>query len=535
MARMPTLQDFINDELLRVPMSLDLVIDAVQQRWRGRMPTQARSVGGDPARVLKMHRNELTARAVAVLRASAQEDLQAVMPHLGAQPAARSTARLTADVADLDSLALIDEADVAVDIEIARCVQAIKLQAEIVLRELQTYTSSLVNDPNVSRDTNPFRPERMVRAMWAGVQMLPMSRELMAAFLSDAAQPLASTLQQAYSAACRRLEDQGVTPASYRTIVGSGHTVWGQTTGRYRVPEDLRGLRDSFGVVPDVLAPAANAQTTTPARAAGELRRPGGPDAAVLALLARLFEAIQTDRQLAPDALTLLQRLLPSALRMALQDPTLLDRYDHALWRFMDQLAHDLTLTSGLRRQRLLGLGRNLIDHLASSDLRDSHGFAWALERLLAAQRHALTQTTQAAQAQIERLERIAADAASVNTQGMPLDIANLDTVPADLPLEAPSVPGELQPAQATADLLATVGLPPGAALRAYLKGERRVLVSLWQDRQHDLALLHEPATEQLFAVRQRAIAQLQDEGLAAPYRARSLVRRAADKVLRAM
>ena len=30
MARMPTLQDFINDELLRVPMSLDLVIDAVQ-------------------------------------------------------------------------------------------------------------------------------------------------------------------------------------------------------------------------------------------------------------------------------------------------------------------------------------------------------------------------------------------------------------------------------------------------------------------------------------------------------------------------
>ena len=535
MARMPTLQDFINDELLRVPMSLDLVIDAVQQRWRMRLPTQARGVSGDPARVLKMHRNELTARALAVLRASAQEDLQAVLPHTAAPTSARPSGRAAADSGDLASLALIDEADVAVDIEIARCVQAIKLQAEIVLRELQTYTSALVNDPNVSRDTNPFRPERMVRAMWAGVQMLPMSRELMTAFLGDAAQPLANTLQQAYGAACRRLEDQGVTPASYRTIVGSGHTVWGQTSGRYRVPEDLRGLRDSFGVVPDVATPATAPSAATSPRAAGQAPVTNATDAAVLALLAQLFETIQADRQLAPDTLALLQRLLPSALRLALQDATLLDRYDHALWRFMDKLAHDLTLASPSQRQRLLGLGRNLIDHLAASDLRDGRGFAWALERLLAAERHALAQATQAAQGQIERLERIAADAASVNTQGMPLDITNLDTVPGDLLREAESVPGELQPPQAPGDLLASVGLPPGATLRVYLKGERRVLVSLWQDRQHDLALLREPATEQLFAVRQRAIAQLQDEGLAAPYRTRSLVRRAADKVLRGM
>ena len=45
------------------------------------------------------------------------------------------------------------------------------------------YTSALVNDANVSRDTNPFRPERMVRALWEGVQQLPMARPLMAAFL----------------------------------------------------------------------------------------------------------------------------------------------------------------------------------------------------------------------------------------------------------------------------------------------------------------------------------------------------------------
>lgn len=530
MAGQPTLQDFIDDELLRVPMGLDLVIDAVQQRWRQRLPSSARSSGADPARVLQLHRSELTARALAVLRASAQEDLQALLPRRAPPPASLAAGGLplrpptrSSATGDIASLALIDEADVAVDIEIARCVQAIKLQAEIVLRELQTYTSALVNDPNVARDTNPFRPERMVQALWAGVQMLPMARPLMAAFLGDASQPLATTLQRAYGAACRRLEDQGVTPASHRTIVSTGHTVWGQTSGRYRVPEDLRGLRDSFGVVPAAAPPAAAAP-----RQASESSPAGAPDPALIELLARLFEAIQTDFQLAPDTVALLQRLQPTALRVALRDASLLDRYDHALWRFMDQLAHDLTLAAPSQRLRLLGLGRNLVDHLAASDLRDSHGFAWALERLLAAQRHTLAQATAAAQPQIERLERIAADTASASTQGMPLDIASLDTVPAAL------LPESAPPSTASG-LLGAVGLPPGAALRAYLQGERRTLVSLWQDGQHELALLREPATERLFAVRQCAIGQLQAEGLAFPYKVRSLVRRSADKVLRGM
>ena len=82
---------------------------------------------------------------------------------------------------------------------------------------------------------------------------------------------------------------------------------------------------------------------------------------------------------------------------------------------------------------------------------------------------------------------------------------------------------------------MAAIGLPPGATLRAYLQGERRTLVSLWQDRKHELALLREPATEQLFAVRQRAMARLQAEGLAHTYKVRSLVRRSADKVMRAL
>ena len=59
--------------------------------------------------------------------------------------------------------------------------------------------------------------------------------------------------------------------------------------------------------------------------------------------------------------------------------------------------------------------------------------------------------------------------------------------------------------------------------------------MSLWQDRKHELALLREPATEQLFAVHQRAITRLQAEGLAHPYKVRSLVRRSAEKVMRGL
>jgi hypothetical protein len=525
MASRPTLQDFIDDELLRVPMTLDLVIDAVQQRWRERLPPQGRGSGIDPARVLQLHRSELTARALAVLRNSAQDDLRATLPGSPAPPPA---ARAAAGGQPMLSLALIDEADVAVDIEIARCTQAVKLHAEIVLRELQTYTSALVNDPNVSRDTNPFRPERMVRALWAGVQVLPMARNLMAAFLGDAAKPLANTLQRAYAAACRRLEEQGVVPASYRTIVSSGTTAWGHTATRHQVPEDLRALRDSMPTPLDALPPQA-AGSVGKLTAVAATAQPA-PDPQLIELLARLFDAIQGDFQLAPETVALMQRLQPTALRVALRDPLLLDRYDHALWRFMDQLAHDLTLSAPAQRLRLLGLGRNLVDHLASSELqeqRDGHGFAWALERLLAAQRHSLNQAIAAAEPAIRKLERIAADEASASTSGMPLDIATLDTVPAALMPE----PG----AAASAPLMAGIGLPPGAALRAYLQGERRTLVSLWQDRQHELALLREPATEQLFAVRQSAMARLQAEGLAFPYKVRSLVRRSADKVLRGL
>jgi len=511
------LQDFIDDELLRAPMTIDLVIDAVQALWRVRLPTHNRH-DGDPARTLQLHRGDLVAEALTALRGSAQSEAD----HRGqgaAAPTATALQRL--------ELSLIGEDDVAVDIEIARCVEAVKLQAEAELRELQTYTSALVDDINVSRDTNPFRPDRFVRALWQGVQALPLSRGAQAAFLHDAAAPLADTLRRAYASACQRLHEQGVEPASHRTIVVGGGTVWGADISRYRLPEDLHALRDSMPAPLDELPAASARPRPVDAMMASPAPPSPAPDPQLIELLARLFDAFQTDYGLGQDTVALMQRLQPTVLRVALRDSALLDTYDHPVWRFMDHLAHDIETSAPAQRLRLLGLGRNLVDHLAGAEAHDGQAFAWALQRLSAAQRHAQAQAISAAAPEIARLQRLADAEASPTTSAMALDIGTLDTVPAELMPEPGDPPA---PAPTLAD-----GMPPGSQLRIYLQGDWRNLVCLWQDAGHDLVLLREPAADAYWALRQPALARLFAERLAHPLQVRSLVRRAAEKVLRAL
>lgn len=515
MSPRPTLQDFIDDELLRAPMTVDLVIDAVHAAWRLRLPPHSRQ-DGDPARTLQAHRGDLVAGALKALRASAQAEL-------GRRGAVSGPVTAPQRL----ELSLIGEDDVAVDIEIARCIETIRLQAEAELRELQTYTSALVDDINVSRDTNPFRPDRFVRALWQGVQGLPLSRAAQAAFLHDAAVPLADTLRRSYGAACQRLSEQGVEPASHRTIVVGGGTTWGSEFSRYRPPEDLNGLRDSMPSELDAL-PATPARAPRPSDAMHATPPAAtSPDPQLIELLARLFDAFQTDYGLGPDTVALMQRLQATVLRVALRDASLLDTYDHPVWRFMDHLAHNIETSAPAQRLRLLGLGRNLVDHLAAADGRDGQGFDWALQRLEAAQRHALAQAIGVATPAITRLQRLVDAELAPTTNAMPLDIGTLDTVPADLMPEPGSAPA---PADALAD-----GLPPGRQVRAYLQGDWRNLTSLWQDDGHELVLLRESTSDVLWALRQQALARLFSEGLAHALQVRSLVRRAAEKVLRAL
>ena len=523
MSRRPSFPDFIDEELLRVPMTLDAVIDAVQERWRLRLPLHGPG-DGDPARALRQHRAELITQTLRTLRETAQADLRSDFSH----PAGGTTVPGLAKPgqtrpARTSDLSLIDEDDVAVDIEIARCTQAIKQAAEAELRDLHTYTSALVHDLNVARDTNPFGPERFVRALWRGVQQLPLSRPLLAAFMHDAAGPLAEALRKAYASASRRLQEQGVAPAAYRTFVFGGGTAWGADLVRYRPSEDLHQLQDSLAGQPAVAAPAPIAPATANSAAGPK----GQPPAQWVELLDRLFSAMQQERGLAAPTQALLARLQAVMLRLVQTDPTPLDAYDHAAWRFMNQLAFDIECCPPAQLPRLLALSGSLVDHLGSAESLSQASFTWAIVRLAAARQHALEQALMAAAPQLERLLRISRDEASAATAAVPLDIGSLDTVPASLmpePAQPASPPGAFSLLQAGT---------PGTQLRCHLQGRWRHLMTLWSDPDSELVLLLEPPSGRLWALRQTALSRLLGEHLARPLRVRSLVRRAADRLLR--
>ena len=63
-------------------------------------------------------------------------------------------------------LQLMDETRIEADIEISRAAQWIDSAAEWELRELQTFTSTLIGQTHVSAESNPLRPAVYAQALW---------------------------------------------------------------------------------------------------------------------------------------------------------------------------------------------------------------------------------------------------------------------------------------------------------------------------------------------------------------------------------
>ena len=63
-------------------------------------------------------------------------------------------------------LELMDESRAEIDIGISRAMQLIDTTAERKLRELQTFTSTLVGQTHVSTESNPLRPLAYATALW---------------------------------------------------------------------------------------------------------------------------------------------------------------------------------------------------------------------------------------------------------------------------------------------------------------------------------------------------------------------------------
>ena len=307
-----------------------------------------------------------------------------------------------AALAGAGGLALMDESRVEIDIEISRAMQRIDTTAEWELRELQTFTSTLMGQTHVSAESNPFPPAAYASALWQAACAVASGQVERSTLLRLSVGVAAGLLKNAWAAACTRLETQGVEPGIYRTILlapgaapergpatldasqpgafanmlsrmpsGSGELrlgvgkVSGAADGGYRRPgvdaagpefeqalarldELLRHLAwpDAPPNVPSGAGGDAPADLPTDSlgkrvaahRAALVASASNPIDRQIIELLARVFDAMLADSHLPAPFLAIVARLQASALRVALRDTSMMESPQHTVWQLLDRI-----------------------------------------------------------------------------------------------------------------------------------------------------------------------------------------------------
>ncbi len=520
---MPISEDmlqFVDDELLRAPLLFDQMIEGTLDRARKDMsdlsPLQ-RAALTEVMQALKQRRSGMADIFIRSLRQQVQAELQGLPSPATAKPSIRD--------ARPNMLALVDEDEVAIDVELAHAIEGIRSIAEFELRELQTYIAAMKGDMDVTRDHNPFRAETYARATWAAAQGLAMSRGHQVAFMRHASRPLALLLRQAYAASSSRLESQGVEPAAYRTVILPSGARSSRSMDTTFSP-DLRQVRDTLPAPLQAEPEARSAARHAP------IKLPPRIDQRLQALVDRLFGAIRGDTRVPADVLLLIMRLHTPALRLAQAEGEALADEAHPLWEFVNRLAYEAEMMPDIgdpERTQLLRVAQTTIAQLAEDPRQNTALYDWGNDRLATYLRQRLERRCTAAASQIGALQkledRLVAGLAVPTTLNGALDVPQLDTVPAELlPEQMPQ-----EPEAATHRWLDE--LQPGAWLRLFLQGRWVHAQVLWPGERREVWLLGDGASDSTWAVRRRALAILREARLLKSLTQRSLVRRAANQV----
>jgi hypothetical protein len=420
----PLLQRFVDDELARAP--------ALIERCQAGVLTLLRD--GKASGLLASERAhhfalvEMLQRQSATYQSSFVDSLRKrVLDELGQQQGgAGSDGGLS-----LAGLELMDESRVEVDIEISRAMQLIDTTAEWELRELQTFTSTLIGQTHVSAESNPFRPLVYASALWDAACAITPTQAQRATLLRVSAGVAAGLLKNAWAAASTRLEAQGIEPGIYRTVLLASGSVPGRQAAPAaaqapdaiaallaNLPADARGV--SGGRAPTVdldldagsgraefeqalkrldealqLLPANASAPRDEATTAG--KRLNTYSAAVIAsagasnerriveLLTRMFDTLLSDTQLPAAFHAPVARLQVPAMRLALADRGLLESTQHPLWQMLDRiglLCAARPQPSDPRTLALLGQWAALADELTRLAAPDLLSCRRALDRL---------------------------------------------------------------------------------------------------------------------------------------------------------
>jgi hypothetical protein len=381
---------------------------------------------GEAAQCLRLHGAELVQAFVRQLR-----------EELIAQPSDFLKLDTTPSTSpDLLPLRLMDEAQADEDIEIMRGAQLMEGEAEWDLRELQARTSTLKGDDTGDRDSNPLRPQALLRAWGQALKNVELGAGARLALLRAVAVPMAAALRQAAKDCVNWLDAQGVQAAGYRIVAAP--LPRGGAAPSYDVtrPGALHELLQS--------APAGNAPASTGFASAsdpvalestldGVLQRlhaaaAGSANAVnlvrryaqrlsalasqdserrVIAVMAQLFDHVFADPCLPASAKALIGRLQGAALRVALSDPDLFNRHDHPTWALINTLgSHTMGYTQGdVRLQDFLARVAPVFDIMAASRAPGAELHEQALARVRQIVDESLVREQQTAAEALRRLE----------------------------------------------------------------------------------------------------------------------------------
>jgi len=510
------LQSFVDDELNRAPMLAQKVIDdtlmVLSNMPMSASPTE-RFQAVDLAMTLRPQRQRVASAYVESLR-------HHVKRQMAGEPAPwQEAAPLTGGRLGANSLQLVDETKVSSDVLISQCITQIKTIAEFELRELTTFMSSLAGDMQVTADHNPFKAEVQARALWAAAQCLPEAGGLRAVFMKYGSAPFAQELRRSYASACGRLEDAGIQPAVYGTVVvPSGAKIPGKSTGWTDNDSALRAVSQTAAAGTATVSPFVS---TAPAELSAE------PE--YLGLLNRLFDVMLSDRRLAPDLKTVLARLQPSAIRLARSDQSLLDTHDHALWLLLDRIAWQddiLPAAPHPARVAVIQAVSSLVNQISASAGQSAALYQWALDNLLASERQRLDQRRQRVVHVIGELEaaalRSTQPALLERTSVTAMGVEQMDTVPSQLLDLAPTSTPQ------TPDNLWISKLRPGHVAKMYLSGQWTHVQLIWVDPKQEVFLWADCRSDDAWPIRRSALSLLQRESLAMAHEPRSLVKASA-------
>lgn len=365
MAIAPQLQRFVEDELTRSAGLIERSLAGTLQLLRdhGGLTAGEREHQFELVEALQRQGSRYQSRFLEALREAVTRALQEQQDS-GAAEAAPAAG---------GGLELMDESRVEVDIEISRAMQIIDSTAEWELRELQTFTSTLCGQQHVSAESNPLRPLVYAGALWEAACAAVPTQAQRATLLRVSAGVMAGLLKNAWAAATSRLEAQGVEPGVYRTVILASPVP-------ARPPAFETSRPGAFGALLGQLSGAAG---TSPFGAAAAAAARG--ERQVVELLTQLFALIQADTELPSALRALIARLQVAALRVALQDPAMLDSLEHPVWQLMNRMAHAAAghpLPGDRRQATLLSFCEAVAEEISRAPSGDGAPFRRGLARL---------------------------------------------------------------------------------------------------------------------------------------------------------